>query len=411
MLLRPRRGEPRRARRSTASPVSASRVHGLLLPFLPETACRTSAQFDDGFMPPNSPKSLAASRGVQWFRTRRAAAGFVSLSSTGENESLRVRRYRTGHRGSSASAQPEPCRPREPGRPSRPGVLTTRHSAATRLPEIGERLGTLPSLPWRRLRTPWRSRPLPDDGRKSSHRLGGCRGELREGQTVTATLAWGCGFKSTFCRTAGSILFCPLAKPGTALCHEIVRPRSASARQSLKINGDFPVWQVQSYTRSHSAGGEDVELQTRADRCRVVPCGAAAAVPGSRTQGRSSCHKRRSVALGTGAPWRDLPERYGPYATCCNRCNRWSKAGALCYLYKLPINFEVQHRRSAISVVRAVCLAGESRCRGGGDVRRREGVWSLDGQRSTAHGRDGQHSLLLQRTHGQDARKLTQLAE
>ena len=74
MLLRPRRGEPRRARRRTASPVSASRVHGLLLPFLPETARRTSARLDDGFMPPGSPKSLAASRGAQW--SRRAAAGF-----------------------------------------------------------------------------------------------------------------------------------------------------------------------------------------------------------------------------------------------------------------------------------------------------------------------------------------------
>ena len=38
--------------------------------------------------------------------------------------------------------------------------------------------------------------------------------------------------------------------------------------------------------------------------------------------------------LRTGAPWCGLPERYGPYATCCNRCNRWSKAGVLCCLYK-----------------------------------------------------------------------------
>ncbi len=29
----------------------------------------------------------------------------------------------------------------------------------------------------------------------------------------------------------------------------------------------------------------------------------------------------------TGAPWRDLPERYGPYTTCYNRFNRWRKAG------------------------------------------------------------------------------------
>ena len=31
--------------------------------------------------------------------------------------------------------------------------------------------------------------------------------------------------------------------------------------------------------------------------------------------------------LRTGSPWRDLPERYGPYATAYNRYNRWAKAG------------------------------------------------------------------------------------
>ncbi len=31
--------------------------------------------------------------------------------------------------------------------------------------------------------------------------------------------------------------------------------------------------------------------------------------------------------LRSGAPWRDLPERYGPYTTCYNRFNRWRKAG------------------------------------------------------------------------------------
>lgn len=32
--------------------------------------------------------------------------------------------------------------------------------------------------------------------------------------------------------------------------------------------------------------------------------------------------------LRSGAPWRDLPERYGPRTTCCNRFVRWQKAGA-----------------------------------------------------------------------------------
>lgn len=31
--------------------------------------------------------------------------------------------------------------------------------------------------------------------------------------------------------------------------------------------------------------------------------------------------------LRTGSPWRDLPERYGPYTTVYNRFNRWSKKG------------------------------------------------------------------------------------
>ncbi len=31
--------------------------------------------------------------------------------------------------------------------------------------------------------------------------------------------------------------------------------------------------------------------------------------------------------LRSGAPWRDLPERYGPRTTCYNRFNRWWQAG------------------------------------------------------------------------------------
>lgn len=31
--------------------------------------------------------------------------------------------------------------------------------------------------------------------------------------------------------------------------------------------------------------------------------------------------------LRSGSPWRDVPERYGPYTTVYNRFNRWPKAG------------------------------------------------------------------------------------
>ena len=49
-------------------------------------------------------------------------------------------------------------------------------------------------------------------------------------------------------------------------------------------------------------------------------------------QGPKRVHDRRVMngiffVLRTGTPWRDLPERYGPYTTCYNRYNRWSKNG------------------------------------------------------------------------------------
>jgi transposase len=31
--------------------------------------------------------------------------------------------------------------------------------------------------------------------------------------------------------------------------------------------------------------------------------------------------------LATGAPWRDLPERFGPWATVYSRFQRWQRAG------------------------------------------------------------------------------------
>ena len=33
------------------------------------------------------------------------------------------------------------------------------------------------------------------------------------------------------------------------------------------------------------------------------------------------------VRLRTGAPWADIPQRYGPHTTCVNCFNRWRKAG------------------------------------------------------------------------------------
>ncbi len=39
--------------------------------------------------------------------------------------------------------------------------------------------------------------------------------------------------------------------------------------------------------------------------------------------------------LRTGCPWRDLPERYGPYTTVYNRFNRWSERGIFQKMFKV----------------------------------------------------------------------------
>ena len=54
--------------------------------------------------------------------------------------------------------------------------------------------------------------------------------------------------------------------------------------------------------------------------------------PQKPTTGRPSRDHRTIVdgiiwVLRTGAPWRDLPERYGPWQTVASRFYRWRKAG------------------------------------------------------------------------------------
>ena len=53
-------------------------------------------------------------------------------------------------------------------------------------------------------------------------------------------------------------------------------------------------------------------------------------MPNSRKSARADDRKIMNAifyVLRTGMPWRDLPERYGPYTTAYNRFNRWSRRG------------------------------------------------------------------------------------
>ena len=49
--------------------------------------------------------------------------------------------------------------------------------------------------------------------------------------------------------------------------------------------------------------------------------------------------------LNTGSPWRDLPERYGPWQTAYNRFNRWRADGTFdAVLERLQIRLDAEGR-------------------------------------------------------------------
>src|SRR5919202_5774561 len=55
-------------------------------------------------------------------------------------------------------------------------------------------------------------------------------------------------------------------------------------------------------------------------------------LPGNGQRGKQWCDHRRVIngilwKLRTGAPWRDVPERYGPWQTCADRLYRWRRDG------------------------------------------------------------------------------------
>ena len=66
---------------------------------------------------------------------------------------------------------------------------------------------------------------------------------------------------------------------------------------------------------------------------RVLPKG----LPGPRRKNDRKVMDGIFFALRTGTPWRDLSKDYGPYSTCYNRYNRWSKKGLW---EKIPADFQ-----------------------------------------------------------------------
>jgi transposase len=59
--------------------------------------------------------------------------------------------------------------------------------------------------------------------------------------------------------------------------------------------------------------------------------------------------------LGTGAPWRDLPERYGPWQTVYHRCNALRKRGLL---DRLIARLQVQRNGAGLIDPDLFCIDG-----------------------------------------------------
>ena len=53
--------------------------------------------------------------------------------------------------------------------------------------------------------------------------------------------------------------------------------------------------------------------------------------------------------LRTGAPWRDLPERYPPYQTCHRRFQRWNEEGVLDAILRALVEDLKEHGGLALS--------------------------------------------------------------
>src|SRR5215203_2812149 len=65
--------------------------------------------------------------------------------------------------------------------------------------------------------------------------------------------------------------------------------------------------------------------------------------------------------LGSGAPWRDLPDGFGPYTTCYNRFVRWRRAGVWSRIMNaLAAAHDAAVQMIDTSIVRCACAPARS---------------------------------------------------
>lgn len=111
--------------------------------------------------------------------------------------------------------------------------------------------------------------------------------------------------------------------------------------QTIETHMDIPL-------RDHREGPERMQVRTRVcltevarcylrcmartDLTEAQWCVLAPHLPANAKKGQAWSNHRRVIngilwRLKTGAPWRDIPTRYGPHQTCYDRFVRWGRNG------------------------------------------------------------------------------------
>ncbi len=103
-------------------------------------------------------------------------------------------------------------------------------------------------------------------------------------------------------------------------------------------------------------------------------------MPKSRMSARADDRKIMNAifyVLRTGMPWRDLPERYGPYTTAYNRFNRWSRRG----IWKRIFDTLASKSRDSLYLIDSTIVKAHraaSGAKGGRKIRRSASAAAVD---------------------------------
>jgi transposase len=108
-------------------------------------------------------------------------------------------------------------------------------------------------------------------------------------------------------------------------------------------------------------------------------------MPKSRKSARANDRKIMNAifyVLRTGMPWRDLPDRYGPYTTVYNRFNRWSRRG----IWKKIFDRLAAKSRDSLYLIDSTIVKAHraaSGAKGGRKIRRLASAVAVGARKST----------------------------